>query len=208
MAGPGLYPKARARAPRVLQSDGMERRGLLTLIGAGAFALLEGGPANASTARALTLGQLVKKSQSVLVITGVAKRSSWQTIAGARRIVTDVRVRVDDLVSGADPSSTELVVRTLGGQVGGTGQIVEGEAELTLGEASLTFLSQSHPDFYGVTAMGQGHYPITAAARGRILRTNRQLPALVGGTGGPTAVETLRNRLLDEAKSLVRAEQR
>jgi len=184
----------------------MERRGLLTLFGAGALALLEGGPANASTARALTLGQLVKKSTSVLVITGVARRSSWQIIGGARRIVTDVRARVEDLVSGSDPSSTEVVVRTLGGQVGSVGQIVEGEAELTLGEASFTFLSQSQPDFYGVTGMGQGHYPLASEARGRILRANRQLPALVGG--GTSAVETLRNRPLGEAMSLVRAERR
>jgi hypothetical protein len=182
----------------------MERRGLLTLFGAGALALLESGPANASTARALTLGQLVKRSTSVLVITGVARRTSWQTIAGARRIVTEVRARVDDLVAGTDPSATEVVVRTLGGQVGSIGQIVEGEAELTLGEASFTFLSQTHPDFYAVTGMGQGHYPLSSEARGRILRTNRQLPALVGG--GTSAVETLRNRLLGEAMSLVRAE--
>ena len=182
----------------------MERRGLLTLFGAGALALFESRPASASTARALTLSELVKRSSSVLVLTPVARRSSWQTIGGSRRIVTDVRARVEDLVSGADPSATEVVVRTLGGQVGSLGQIVEGEAELTLAESSLTFLSQSQPDLYGVTGMGQGHYPIVAEARGRILRTNRQLPALVGR--GTSAVETLRNRLLGEAMGLVRAE--
>jgi len=142
----------------------------------------------------------------VLVVTAVAKRSSWQTIGGTRRIVTDTRVRVDELVSGMDPSTTELVVRTLGGVVGNVGQVVEGSAELTLGEQSLTFVTQLDTALFGVTAMGQGHYPIMTEARGRILRPNRQLPALVGGK--PSAVETLRGRLLTESLALVRAERR
>jgi len=156
--------------------------------------------------RALTLTELVGKSTTVLVATAVAKRSSWQTIAGSKRIVTDTRLRVEELVSGADPSSTEIVVRTLGGTVGSIGQIVEGEAELTLGEQSLTFVTQTDPAFYWVTAMGQGHYPVKTEARGRILRQNRQLPALVGNK--PSAVVTLRDRLLSESIALVRAERR
>lgn len=157
-------------------------------------------------ARALTLGELVGKSSSVLLVTAVAKRSSWQTIAGSKRIVTDTRLRVDELVSGADPSATEIVVRTLGGGIGSIGQIVEGEAELTLGEQSLTFVTQSEPAFYWVTAMGQGHYPVRADSRGPVLRQNRQLPALVGKK--PSAVATLRDRPLREGIALVRAERR
>jgi hypothetical protein len=141
-----------------------------------------------------------------MVVTAVAKRSSWQTIAGSKRIVTDTRLRVEELVSGADPSATEIVVRTLGGAVGSIGQIVDGEAELTLGEQSLTFVTQTDPAFYWVTAMGQGHYPVKADSRGRILRQNRQLPALIGNK--PSAVATLRDRLLSESIALVRAERR
>jgi len=184
----------------------MERRGFLGLASAGLLGLFSSSPADASVARALTLGELVRTSTSVVLVTAVAKRSSWQTIAGTRRIVTETRLRVEELVSGADPSSSEIVVRTLGGAVGTVGQIVEGEAELTIGEQSLTFVSQNHPDFYWVTAMGQGHYPVTADSRGRILRQNRQLPSLVGNK--PSAVATLRGRLLTESLALVRAERR
>ncbi|HWP09697.1 MAG TPA: hypothetical protein VNN72_28340 [Polyangiaceae bacterium] len=184
----------------------MERRGFLSLLGTSALGLLASAPAGASTARALTLAELVGKSTSVVVATAVAKRSSWTTIGGARRIVTDTRLKVEELVSGADPSTTELVVRTLGGVVGEIGQIVEGEAELTIGEQSMTFVTQIDPAFYGVTAMGQGHYPITADTRGRILRQNRQLPALVGNKA--TAVATLRGRLVSDGLALVRAVRR
>jgi len=184
----------------------MERRGLFTLFGAGLLGLLTSAPADASVALAVSLGDLVAKSSSVLVVTAVAKHSSWQTIGGTKRIVTDTRVRVDELVSGIDPSTTELVVRTLGGVVGNVGQIVEGSAELTLGEQSLTFVTQLTPDLFGVTAMGQGHYPIMSEARGRILRSNRQLPAFVGNK--TSAVETLRGRLVSESFALVRAARR
>jgi len=184
----------------------MERRGFLSFLGTGAVGLLIGAPAGASTARALTLAELVGKSTTVIVGTAVAKRSSWVTIGGTKRIVTDTRVKIEELVSGADPSTTEIVVRTLGGAVGDVGQIVDGEAELTIGEQSMTFVTQIDPDFYGVTAMGQGHYPITADTRGRILRQNRQLPALVGNK--VTAVETLRGRLLTDSLALVRAVRR
>lgn len=184
----------------------MERRGFLSFLGTSALGLFASAPAGASTARALTLAELVGKSTSVLVATAVAKRSSWTTIGGAKRIVTDTRLKIEELVSGADPSATEIVVRTLGGVVGEVGQIVEGEAELTIGEQSMTFVTQIDPAFYGVTAMGQGHYPILSDARGRILRQNRQLPALVGNK--TTAVATLRGRLLSDSLALVRAVRR
>jgi hypothetical protein len=176
----------------------------LTLFGAGALGLLKSAPAEASVARGLTLRELVTRSTSVLQVTPVAKRSSWQTIGGTRRIVTEWRARVDDLVSGQDPSASEVLVRTLGGSVGSLGQLVEGEAELAIGQPSFTFVTELEPSLFGVTAMGQGHYPIATEQRGRILRTNRQLPALLGGKDG--AVATLRDRLVVDAVGLVRAE--
>jgi hypothetical protein len=184
----------------------MERRGFLMMCGASALGLLESRQARASTARALSVGDLVQKSTSVLVVTPLAQSSSFQTIAGTRRIVTDTRVRVEDLVTGRDPSQTEVVVRTLGGRVGTLGQLVEGEAELTLGEASLTFLAQLDVDWFGVTAMGQGHYPVRTDAPGRILRANRALPALVGTADA--AVRKLPGHALAEAVELVRAVRR
>jgi hypothetical protein len=139
-------------------------------------------------------------------VTAVAQRASWQEIGGSRRIVTDTEARVEELVTGVDPSTTQVLLRTLGGRVGTTGQIVEGEAELSVGETSLTFLTQFDPSIYGVTAMAQGHYPIVSQAGARVLATNRVLPALVKRSG--SAVERLAGRTLGDALSLVRAERR
>ncbi len=175
----------------------------MTLCGASAATFLRSTQAEASSALALSLGDLVKKSASVVVVTGLAKSSSWQVIGGNRRIVTDTRVRIEELVRGADPSTSELLVRTLGGQVGNIGQLVEGEAELALGEPSLTFMTALEPTLFGVTAMAQGHYPVVSEARGRVLRANPRLPALFGSRD--SAVSKLSGRLLGDGLALVRA---
>src|SRR5689334_11269613 len=133
----------------------MDRRGVLSLMGALAVGLADS-RAFASVARGLTLRDLVLKSQSAVLMTGLARHASWQTVGGSRRIVTETRARLDQLVTGADPSSSEVLVRTLGGRVGQIGQLVEGEAELTLGEACLVFLTELDPLVYGVTGMAQG----------------------------------------------------
>jgi len=183
----------------------MDRRGALSILGLAAVGLYEA-PAVAAVARALSIGELVKKSSSALVLTGVARRATWQVIGGSRRIVTETRARVEEVVTGADPSASEVVVHTLGGRIGTVGQIVEGEAELELGETSLTFLTSLAPLAYAVTAMAQGHYPVVNDAHGKTLAANRQLPALLKKTG--SAVERLAGRSLSEGLALVRAEQR
>jgi hypothetical protein len=180
----------------------MDRRGVLSLLGAAAFGLTAT-PAFATVARGLTLRDLVQKSRNAVLVTSLARHASWQTIGGSRRIVTETRARLDQLVTGEDPSSAEVLVRTLGGRVGHIGQLVEGEAELVLGEACLAFLTEFEPLVYGVTGMAQGHYPIESEARGPVLRASRQLPALLPSKD--SAVERLSGQLLGDAVNLVRA---
>jgi hypothetical protein len=98
------------------------------------------------------------------------------------------------------------MVQTLGGKVGKIGQLVEGEAELVVGESSLVFTREVLTGLYGVTAMAQGHYPIGVEARGKVLRPSRSLPALIAGK--ESAVERLRNVTLSDAVSLVRGARR
>jgi len=184
----------------------MDRRGLLGALGVTACALFQAERAWATTARAVTLGELVRRSSSVVVATSLAKESLWMEIHGARRIVTQTRIRVEELVAGATPDASELIVRTLGGQVGKLGQLVEGEAELNLGEASLLFGRSIEPTVLSVVAMSQGHYPIKTDARDRIVRAASNLPNLIGVSG--SAVARLTGKSLAEARGLVRAEMR
>lgn len=183
----------------------MDRRGALSVLGIAAVGLYEG-RAFAAVARALSVGDLVQRSTTAVLLTGVARRASWQVIGGSQRIVTETRARVEELVTGEDPSASEIIVRTLGGRVGTVGQLVEGEAELLIGETSLTFLSVIKPLSYAVTGMAQGHYPIVNDPHGKILAASRQLPALLKKTG--SAVERLAGRNLSEGLALVKAEQK
>ena len=87
----------------------------------------------------MSLKELVQQSRTVVVATPLGGSSSWERVGGSRRIVTRTRIRVDQLVRGQDPDSSEMVVRTLGGSVGKIGQLVEGQAELRAGQSTLLF---------------------------------------------------------------------
>jgi hypothetical protein len=182
----------------------MDRRGLLCALGATACAFFQAPQARATTARAVTLGELVQRSTSIVVGPPLARQAQWMELAGARRIVTETRARVEELVAGGDPESSEVIFRTLGGQVGTIGQLVEGEAEFRLGEPALVFGRRVEPVTFSVSAMAQGHYPILKGAQDRVLRASPKLPSLVNLTG--SAVARLSGRSLAEARGLVRAE--
>jgi hypothetical protein len=126
----------------------------------------------------------------------------WETVGDQRRIVTYMRLRVDEVVRGASGDS-ELYVRTLGGQVDGVGQIVHGEAALYVGQRCLVFLTDSGQGFHYVTAMAQGHYPLLADSAGTLhLAGSARLPALTGS--GDSAVRRLVGQSLDAARALIR----
>jgi len=184
----------------------MDRRGVLALLGLGGIDLLTAKDAAAAVARALGIRELVDRSKRVVVATPLEQACEWQVIGGSRRIVTLTRVRVEELVTGAAPESSELMVQTLGGRVGKIGQLVEGEAELVVRESGLVFTRELMSGLYGVTAMAQGHYPIALEARGKVLQPSRSLPALLAGK--ESAVERLRNVTLSDAVNLVRGARR
>jgi hypothetical protein len=119
--------------------------------------------AEAHTARALTLDDLMAISTYVVVATAGERRSVWEDLPSGRRIVTYTRLAVERAVAGAP--GTELWVRTLGGAVGNIGQAVPGEAQIATGSRSLLFLYEAS-GVVVVAAMAQGHYPIVADDKG------------------------------------------
>lgn len=156
----------------------------------------------ASTARAISLPQLVGLSQHALVGTPTGATSRWETVGGSRRIVTYVTVEVSHPIDGRPPGDTALMVRTLGGTVGDIGQLVHGEARLELGAPSVVFLTTDVDGVLGVTAMAQGHYPLgfdsDKIAR---LRASPDMPSLVDVKD--SAVQRLVRRTVLEAEQLV-----
>jgi hypothetical protein len=186
----------------MLQCMLLTRRRLLQGVALGTIAAGLPRSTWASTARALSLPELVGTCRFALVGTTTEVSSRWETVGDSRRIVSYHEVQVAYPIDGRPPAETNLVVRTLGGRVGSIGQLVHGEAKLELDVPSVLFLSPSRDGILGVTAMAQGHYPLRADAD-RVLRLqpSPNIPELVNRPG--SAVERLVRRSVPEAEALV-----
>jgi hypothetical protein len=179
----------------------MNRRQCMGLMGTFAATLASAGAAHATTARAVSLPTLVRRSTRIARATALDSFTRSEDIGGARHIVTYSRLRIDDSIHGPSGDS-ETLVRTLGGRVGDLGEIVHGEAELTLNEACLVFLMPDANGIECVTAMAQGHYPVANDGAGILrLRLGRNMPRLVGGS--TSAVAQLTGKPFIEARALI-----
>ncbi len=181
--------------------DMLGRRRFLWLMGATSTALtLPGRPATAGVARALSLRELVRASDRCLVATTLSAEGRWQHVGGRRRIVTTSRLRIDEVVGGP-ADGAEIMVRTLGGQVGDIGQVVHGEAVLLLNQPMLVFLTPTAEGVFAVTALAQGHYPIQRDPSGE----HRTAPSpRLSELLGDGAVKELSGRRVSEATGVVR----
>ena len=157
--------------------------------------------AQASTARAVSLANLVRGSTRIARATTLESFARSEEIGGARHIVTYSRLRIDDSIHGPSGDS-ETLVRTLGGRVADLGEIVHGEAELALHEPCLVFLMLDPNGVEVVTGMAQGHYPVAIDRAGvPRLQLSRNLPQLVGAT--PSAAAQLTGKPFSEARALI-----
>ena len=95
----------------------------------------------------------------------------------------------------------EIVLRTLGGQVGHTTQLVPSEADLWIGRRGVIFCSGRGVRFR-VTAASQGYYPL-ARDRWGVLHLEPSRGLTLAAAGG--ARQRLAGRTLSEAEDLVRS---
>src|SRR5687768_5133278 len=100
----------------------VSRRGLLVGLGAGLATGAFAEQASATIVRSLSLPALVKGSRRIVVVTALASESHVEELGRRRRIVTDTRVRVEETVAKSQGIASELMVRTLGGAMGGVGE--------------------------------------------------------------------------------------
>jgi len=166
-----------------------------------AATLVSASTARATTARAVSLKDLVQRSTRIARATPLDSFARSEEIGGTRHIVTYSRVRIDEPIHGPSGDS-ETLVRTLGGRVGDLGEIVHGEAELALNESCLVFLMLDPNGVEFVTAMAQGHYPMTKDSTGvPRLHPSRNMANLVGRA--PSAVSELSGRAFPEARAMI-----
>ena len=162
LATVGFFLRRARRRVRTMRSIAAATALGLATLGACTLATRD---ARASVSIAVLFGELVRDSSGIAIVTPVEQRAAWE----GGRIYTYTRVDVETLVAGTLPA--EVWVQTMGGVVGDIGQIVEGEAVLTLGQRSLLFLHQPTTPpaakpavavgaMFRVTARAQGQFPV------------------------------------------------
>jgi len=161
-------------------------------------------PAVASTFRPIPLSTMIERSSLVVVATPISRETHWASFGSKRRVVTDSTLEVAWTLRGEDCAGKDIVVRTLGGTVEGVGQIVYGEARLTLGHSSLLFLIPGRDGAYQVLGMAQGHYPLEPTGEG-----DWQLKSSLGLEGvlqeHLSVTRTLAGRLLADVPALLKS---
>jgi hypothetical protein len=133
--------------------------------------------AQATLVVGLTLPELVTRSTHIVVLSALDAFSRYADLGGHRCIVTDTRVRVEDVLGREAPSTQELTVRTLGGKVGGVRELVLGQASLSLASVDVAFLRATTQGQHWFVGMAQGHYPLRNEGE-RILNRSTNLPEI------------------------------
>jgi hypothetical protein len=158
-------------------------------------------PAQATLVRGLSLPALVARSSHVVLATPGDARSVYRTIGERRLIVTETSLFLEDHVLEPRPDTRELIVCTLGGQVGDEGELVHGQATFRAGASCLLFLRRGPDASLWVQGMAQGHYPISSEQSRSLLRASPSLPTIVDWP--ESAVKKLVGCELNRARQLV-----
>ena len=118
------------------------------------------GTALASVVKALSLEELTKKAD--LIVVGVGAEAQARRNDDGRLIVTDVSVDVQQVLKGAAKPGEDVIVTLLGGNLDGLGLRVPGEASIPIGKPALLFLYRSGPGGRDlrVVGMAQGVMPM------------------------------------------------
>ena len=115
------------------------------------------GPAHATVVGPLPEAMLTAHAR-VIVIGRVTDISShWDTRQA--QILTDITVRLDEILKGAAPGA-EVTIRQLGGRVGDIESRVEGSPEFSVGERVLLFLTTRRDGTLRVAHLYLGKFSI------------------------------------------------
>lgn len=154
-------------------------RGFLVLV---ALGLLSASVAHASLAEALTLEELVDRSEHVVHARALRSMSRFERDV----IVTYTTLEVIESAKGGLATRSTLDVVYLGGVVGDVAMSVEGSPRFVVGEESVVFAERNRA-FMTPTGMSQGVMPV---------RTERGVRRVLPGGTGFSLVQRSRGRLV------------
>jgi len=174
---------------------------MLLLIGAQA--------ALATTVQKLTLQDLAKKSDSIVMARVDDAVASWD--AGHKEIYTFITLNVLQPVKG-NQGATTITLRQLGGTVGNIASVVPGMPSFRKGEEVVVFLTQKDAAGYPwVMGLEQGKYTVTTGKNGvKMVRNDLAGTELLSVNGkhvdSTTAPDQPLNAFLDGIKTTLNAD--
>ncbi len=134
--------------------------------------LVVASPANGSVVQALELQELVAHADRI-VLGRVLFSESFQSPNG--QLGTWHRIAVERELRGSAPDEQEVIVETLGGQIGDIAMRVEGEPSFTVGERVLVFMRDGGPyTAFRPVGMGQGVMRVRREQGVETVRQNRE----------------------------------
>ena len=129
-------------------------KSLPAVTGAVLAALLLTSPADGSIVQGLDLEELVAHADRI-VLGRVLLSETFQRRDG--QLGTWHRIEVEREIRGQAPDEREVIVETMGGQIGDIAMRVEGEPSFTVGERVLLFIHEDGPyAAFRPVGMGQG----------------------------------------------------
>ena len=117
--------------------------------------------AGATTIQEMNIRDMVTMAPSIVVGTVESSTSRWNDDRSL--IVTDVRVRVVDVLKG--PSLSELVITQPGGRVGKLRVDVDGASAYPIGEEAVLFVAPDAKGQHQVLGLSRGRFDIVTDAR-------------------------------------------
>ena len=129
-------------------------------------------PANGSIVQGLELQELVAHADRI-VLGRVLFSESFERPNG--QFGTWHRISVEREIRGQAPDEQEVMVETLGGQIGDIAMRVEGEPSFTVGERVLVFIRDDGPyTAFRPVGMGQGVMRVRTEQGVETVRQNRE----------------------------------
>jgi len=142
----------------------MNRFRLFLVVAIAALALVGAQAAFATSVQKLSLQELTKKSDSIVMARVDDAVASWD--AGHKEIYTYITLSVLQPVKG-NKGATTITLRQLGGTVGNIASVVPGMPSFRKGEEVVVFLTQKDAAGYPwVMGLEQGKYSVSTAKNG------------------------------------------
>jgi hypothetical protein len=165
--------------------------------------------AEASVSITVLFDDLVQRSTAVAVVVPDDQRAVWEE----GHLFTYTHAHVDRVVAGQ--IARDVWLRTRGGELGGIGQIVEGQPTFVTGQRSLVFVTsatqagiEGPSSAFAVLEGAQGQFPVVASdGKSARLSLARDIGGLVPAreVSGRFAREVLVNRELEDAAKEIAA---